>query len=90
MNWYNKDIERSAYFSASNNAIRRNRYGKRKTDKSMINNANSTEIQQDSEAVALQVEKFFAPFERMVEQQALDSDAVGRRKSECFHQCEFG
>ena len=36
--------------------------------------ANNTELQQDSEAVSLQVEKYFAPFERMVEQLALDED----------------
>lgn len=42
----------------------------------LLTNANSTEIQQDSEAVALQVEKFFAPFERMVEQQAIDEDVI--------------
>lgn len=42
----------------------------------LIINANSTEVQQDSEAVALQVEKFFAPFERMAEQLALDSDVI--------------
>ncbi len=36
--------------------------------------ANNTELQQDSEAVSLQVEKYFSPFERMVEQLAIDSD----------------
>lgn len=42
----------------------------------LITSANSTQVQQDSEAVSLQVEKFFAPFERMVEQQALDDDVI--------------
>ncbi len=36
--------------------------------------ANNNELQLDSEAVSLQVEKYFAPFERMVEQLALDDD----------------
>lgn len=36
--------------------------------------ANNTELQQDSEAISLQVEKYFSPFERMVEQLALDED----------------
>ena len=36
--------------------------------------SNNNELQQDSEAVSLQVEKYFAPFERMVEQMALDQD----------------
>ena len=36
--------------------------------------ANNTELQQDSEAISLQVEKYFLPFERMVEQLALDED----------------
>ena len=43
----------------------------------LLINANNTELQQDSEAVSLQVEKYFAPFERMVEQMALDSDIKG-------------
>lgn len=42
----------------------------------LISDANSTEVQQDSEAVALQVEKFFTPFERMAEQQALNKDVI--------------
>lgn len=42
----------------------------------LLSNANNTEIQKDSEAVALQVEKFFAPFEKMVEQQAIDSNVI--------------
>lgn len=42
----------------------------------LLSEANSTEIQQDSEAVALQVEKFFGPFERMAEQLAFDSDVI--------------
>lgn len=36
--------------------------------------ANNTELQQDSEAISLQVEKYFSTFERMVEQLALDED----------------
>ena len=36
--------------------------------------ANNTELQQDSEAISLQVEKYFLPFERMVKQLALDED----------------
>ena len=40
----------------------------------LLINANNTELQLDSEAVSLQVEKYFAPFERMVEQLALDDD----------------
>lgn len=36
--------------------------------------ANNTELWQDSEAISLQVEKYFSPFERMVEQLALDED----------------
>lgn len=36
--------------------------------------SNNNELQQDSEAVSLQVEKYFSPFERMVEQMALDKD----------------
>ena len=40
----------------------------------LLINANNTELQQDSEAVSLQVEKYFVPFERMVEQLALDKD----------------
>lgn len=38
---------------------------------SMLTNANNTQLQQDSEAAALDVEKYFAPFQRMVEQEAL-------------------
>lgn len=41
---------------------------------SLLTNANNTELKQDSEAVALEVEKYFAPFERMVEQQTLNND----------------
>lgn len=41
-----------------------------------ITEANSTEVKQDSEAVALEVEKFFTPFKRMVEQQAIDKDVI--------------
>lgn len=41
---------------------------------SLLINANNTELQQDSEAVALQVEKYFAPFETMAEQLALDKE----------------
>ena len=40
----------------------------------LLIDANNTELQQDSEAVSLQVEKYFTPFERMVEQLALDND----------------
>ena len=40
----------------------------------LLINANNNELQQDSEEVALQVEKYFSPFERMVEQLALDKD----------------
>lgn len=40
----------------------------------LLIDANNTELHQDSEAVSLQVEKYFAPFERMVEQLALDND----------------
>ena len=40
----------------------------------LLIDANNTELQQDSEAVSLQVEKYFAPFECMVEQLALDND----------------
>ena len=40
----------------------------------LLINANNTELQQDSEAVSLQVEKYFVPFERMVEQLATDKD----------------
>ena len=36
--------------------------------------ANHNELQQDSQAVSLQVEKYFSPFERMVEQLAIDPD----------------
>lgn len=42
----------------------------------LLINANNTELQQDSEAVALQVEKYFAPFERTVEQQALHKELI--------------
>lgn len=43
---------------------------------SMLASANATELQQDSEAAALEVEKYFAPFERMVEQQAVHKDII--------------
>lgn len=36
--------------------------------------SNSNELQQESQAVSLQVEKYFSPFERMVEQLAIDPD----------------
>lgn len=42
----------------------------------LLSNANNTELKQDSEAAALEVEKYFAPFERMVEQQALNDHFV--------------
>ena len=38
--------------------------------------SNNTEIQQESKLVSLEVEKFFSPFEIMVEQQAIDPDIV--------------
>ena len=40
----------------------------------LVISSNNNELQQDSEAVALQVEEYFAPFERMCEQLALDKD----------------
>lgn len=40
----------------------------------LLISSNSTEIKQDSEAVSLQVEKFFTPFERMVEQLSIDGE----------------
>ena len=36
--------------------------------------ANNTELKLESEAAALQLEQFFAPFERMVEQQAVNTE----------------
>lgn len=42
----------------------------------LLTEANSTQVQLDSEAVALQVEKFFGPFERMAEQLATDDDVI--------------
>lgn len=36
--------------------------------------ANNTELKLESEAAALQLEKFFSPFERMVEQQAVNTE----------------
>lgn len=42
----------------------------------LLTTANNTQLQEDSEAVALEVEKYFAPFERMIEQQALNRDVV--------------
>lgn len=42
----------------------------------LLIDANSTEVQLDSEAVALEVEKFFGPFERMAEQLAIDEDVI--------------
>lgn len=36
--------------------------------------ANDTELKLESEAVALQLEKYFAPFERMVEQQSVNTE----------------
>lgn len=41
---------------------------------SMLTNANNTQLQQDSEAAALDVEKYFAPFQRMVEQESVNAD----------------
>ncbi|WP_455719067.1 methyl-accepting chemotaxis protein [Agathobacter sp.] len=40
----------------------------------LLIDANNQELQKDSEAVALQVEKYFTPFERMAEQLATDDD----------------
>ncbi len=40
----------------------------------LLTEANNTKLQQDSEAAALEVELYFAPFERMVEQQAINTD----------------
>ena len=40
----------------------------------VYNPLNNTELRQDSEAISLQVEKYFSPFERMVKQLALDED----------------
>ncbi len=42
----------------------------------LVTSANSTEVKLDSEAVALQVEKFFGPFERMAEQLAVDDEVI--------------
>ncbi len=47
----------------------------------LLTNANNTELRQDSEAAALEVEKYFAPFERMVEQQAVNDNFVELVKS---------
>lgn len=43
---------------------------------SLLTSANNTQLQQDSEGSAVAVEKYFAPFERMVEQQAADDDVI--------------
>lgn len=40
----------------------------------LLIDANNNELQLDSEAVSLQVEKYFAPFERMAEQLAIDKN----------------
>lgn len=40
----------------------------------MVTTANDTELKLDSELAALQVENFFGPFERMVEQQAVNTE----------------
>lgn len=42
----------------------------------LLTSANNTQLQQDSQAAALDVEKYFVPFERMVEQQAIHKDVV--------------
>lgn len=42
----------------------------------LLISSNNTELQSDSEAVSLQVEKYFAPYERMAEQLAIDEDVV--------------
>lgn len=41
---------------------------------SLLTKANSTELRLESESAALDVEKYFVPYERMVEQQALNRD----------------
>ena len=40
----------------------------------LLIDANNQELEKDSQAVSLQVEKYFSPFERMVEQLAIDKD----------------
>ncbi|MCI5919239.1 MAG: hypothetical protein MRZ75_07970 [Roseburia sp.] len=40
----------------------------------LLISANNTKLQQDSESVSLQVEKYFAPFESMTQQLAIDKD----------------
>lgn len=40
----------------------------------LLIDANNQELQKDSEAVSLQVEKYFSPFERMTQQLAIDED----------------
>lgn len=52
----------------------------------LLSNANNNEIQKDSEAVALQVEKYFAPFERMAEQLAIDEDVIRLLSTTKSHQ----
>lgn len=42
----------------------------------LLTSANNTQLQQDSQAAALDVEKYFVPFERMVEQQAIHKDVI--------------
>ena len=42
----------------------------------LLTGANNTQLIQDSEAAALEVEKYFVPFERMVEQQAIHKDVI--------------
>ncbi len=42
--------------------------------RSMVMTANDTELKLESESAALQLENFFGPFERMVEQQAVNTE----------------
>lgn len=44
--------------------------------RSIVMTANDTQLELESESAALQLEKFFAPFERMVEQQAMNTDIM--------------
>lgn len=52
----------------------------------LLNDANNNEIQKDSEAVALQVEKYFTPFERMAEQLAIDEEVIQLLSTTKSHQ----
>lgn len=44
--------------------------------RSIVMTSNDTQLKLESESAALQLEKFFAPFERMVEQQAMNTDIM--------------